>query len=295
MHPTPIDIQKAVEALRRERPAYSDILSFYGELFILQEKSVEAVAQSPGRKRPGPPAGDKVTFPLTSPSRFEVDAKASDALLREICKVIITRGRENAPASAQSLLDAVNRGSIDTPSLFHSFLNAGDEYGPKQAAAIGIDEQFLSFITYHSLRPSLCAFARQAGGTLGKDHRWEKAACPVCGSRPALAMLEKDGKRSLFCSFCWFEWATQRVYCPFCGSTDSEKLKYFEIDSENEYRIDTCGNCRNYIKTIDLRKTDRAIYPALENLATLHLDVKAQELGFENEDMPLIETPEPSR
>ncbi|MDD5224764.1 MAG: formate dehydrogenase accessory protein FdhE [bacterium] len=289
---TPIDIKKAVEALRRARPAYSDILAFYGEIFVLQEKSAESLSLSAGRKQLKPRNKTEGDFPLTSPSEIEVDTKAADTLLREICQITIRLGQGNAPASAQSLLDAVSRGNIATQSLYRSFLNADFKNGEKQAAAIGIDEPFLSFVTYHSLRPSLCAFARQAGTFLAESHRWEKAACPVCGSRPALAILEKDGKRSLFCSFCWHDWTTQRVYCPFCGSTDSEKLKYYEIISENEYRIDTCENCRNYLKTVDRRKTDRDIYPALENLATLHLDIKAQELGFENEDMPLLENPD---
>jgi FdhE protein len=42
-----------------------------------------------------------------------------------------------------------------------------------------------------------------------------------------------------------------------------------------------CDRCKKYIKALDTRKVDRLIYPPLEQISTLHLDIKAQEMGFE--------------
>ena len=40
------------------------------------------------------------------------------------------------------------------------------------------------------------------------------------------------------------------------------------------------GVSKTYIKAVDRRNADRIIYPPLEFVATLHLDIKAQEMGF---------------
>jgi hypothetical protein len=36
------------------------------------------------------------------------------------------------------------------------------------------------------------------------------------------------------------------------------------------------------MKTVDTRKTQHVIYAPLEQVSTLHLDFKAQEMGFES-------------
>jgi len=40
-------------------------------------------------------------------------------------------------------------------------------------------------------------------------------------------------------------------------------------------------NVKKYVKTVDTRKIDRFFYPPLEQIATLHLDMKANETGLE--------------
>jgi FdhE protein len=57
-------------------------------------------------------------------------------------------------------------------------------------------------------------------------------------------------------------------------------MKYFYSDEEPEYRVDTCGQCNSYLKTLDTRQANRILYFPLEQTATLHLDWSAQEKGF---------------
>ncbi|MCP4718541.1 MAG: formate dehydrogenase accessory protein FdhE, partial [Desulfobacteraceae bacterium] len=70
--------------------------------------------------------------------------------------------------------------------------------------------------------------------------------------------------------------------CVFCDSTDKEDQHYFFSNEEKEYRVYMCDNCHNYIKLVDLRQLDRAFFPKLEQITTLHLDYKAQEQGYTN-------------
>ena len=98
-----------------------------------------------------------------------------------------------------------------------------------------------------------------------------------------LSMFEGEvGERFLLCGFCWHKWSSKRLYCPFCDNTDNKTLNYLYSEEEKEYRIDLCDKCKKYIKTIDTRKTERIIYPPLEQVATLHLDIKAKEMKYES-------------
>ncbi|OQX11520.1 MAG: hypothetical protein BWK80_44610, partial [Desulfobacteraceae bacterium IS3] len=78
------------------------------------------------------------------------------------------------------------------------------------------------------------------------------------------------------------KWPTLRIACPFCENRNTEKLHYLYSEEEKEYRTDVCESCGKYIKTVDLRKTGRIFYAPLEQIATLHLDMKAKEAGFKS-------------
>jgi FdhE protein len=85
----------------------------------------------------------------------------------------------------------------------------------------------------------------------------------------------------LICGFCWHPWPVKRVFCPFCENRDGKTLHYFYSEEEKDTRVDLCDNCKKYIKALDTKKVARLIYPPLEQLSTMHLDIKAQEMGFE--------------
>ena len=72
----------------------------------------------------------------------------------------------------------------------------------------------------------------------------------------------------------------RRVFCPFCENTDAKSLDYFFSEAEPDYRVDLCRRCKKYITTLDLRQVQRPVHLPLEQVATLHLDVKAADEGF---------------
>jgi FdhE protein len=145
----------------------------------------------------------------------------------------------------------------------------------------GIDKQVLAFIVFNSLKPSLHMFAQNLSEAYLKDAgAWEKGYCPVCGSTPELSIFEENGKRFLICGFCGHKWASRRIYCPFCENSDHETLHYFDIEGEEEHRADVCDKCKKYIKTTDVKKTTRLVYPPLEYQATPYIDLMIEEMGF---------------
>jgi FdhE protein len=109
---------------------------------------------------------------------------------------------------------------------------------------------------------------------------WEHGYCPICGSEPDMAYLDKTGKRNIHCSLCGDEWSYPRLRCPFCGNQDQQKLGYFRSEQEEGFRVDFCRSCSRYLKTVDRRVFEKPAPMELEFLSTVHLDVLADQQGF---------------
>jgi len=274
-------IERAVETLKQIRPVYSSILSFYGKIFIAQEDAKSNINLKPIQI----PAEDlaiktREKLPLVNMTDFVIDDEAGHILFKNICKLLQSATEEMATC-ADALLTAVGD-SIQPVDLFSSLLAADDDFFNKTAKNLAIDKKTLAFITYSSIKPSIALCAEQLSTYLKDDLQAENGYCPICGNLPGLSTLHDEGKRFLHCSFCWHEWVSKRVYCPFCDNTDSKSLHYFFSEEEKDYRIYVCDNCKKYLKTVDSRKADRLLYPPLEQVSSLHLDFKAQEMGFES-------------
>ena len=279
---TPDDIKKAVAVVRELRPAYVEMLDFYEQLFMAQESSKGQIDIEPIRI-PDEELSVKIKekFPLINTTEFTVDLKAAKNLFVSICETA-TKTNAAMSSSAHKILAGIDT-TLNLETLFAGSLKGDDEPFEKAAKALSIEKNVLAFFTYSSLKPSLRLCAEQVSVYLNEQDPWQKGYCPICGSSPVLSMLEGEGERSLLCSFCWHQWPVKRVFCPFCNTTDSNILHYFFSENEKEYRVYTCGNCKKYIKTIDSKNAERLIYPPLEHVVTLHLDMKANEMGFSSQ------------
>ncbi len=145
--------------------------------------------------------------------------------------------------------------------------------------ATGVGQQLLEYIIQAALRPLMLSYSRLVSGHVDRE-LWRRNYCPVCGGSPDFAYLEKErGARWLVCSRCDTEWLFQRLECPWCGNQDQKTLGYF-TDDEALYRLYVCERCKNYIKAIDLRRTEEQFVASLERLFTLSIDAQAQDYGF---------------
>jgi FdhE protein len=275
-------IKQAVAALKRLRPAFADLLNFYENIFLAQENSKSQINIEPIRF-----SAETLTlkcqenFSLIGISEFVVDQKAATALFKQLCQIIKT-GNDDMAEAARGIQNAMAAEELDSHNVFAALLNTDDAYFEHIEKAMGIEKKALAFIAYSSIKPSLVHCAEQLAAYLDSEHPWDKGFCPVCGSAPGFSLFEDEGNRILFCGFCWHQWVTQRIYCPFCENKDSKTLHYFFSEKEKNYRIDVCDSCQTYLKALDQRNTDRIVYPPLEFVASLHLDIKAQEMGFKS-------------
>jgi formate dehydrogenase accessory protein FdhE len=117
---------------------------------------------------------------------------------------------------------------------------------------------------------------------------WQGAACPACGASPQASVIaEESGEfmagspRSLVCGRCATWWPYRRATCAGCGEEDPRLIEAFLDDGHRWVRVDTCATCRSYVKTFDLREPGAVdVVPLVDDVASLTLDVWAQQRGF---------------
>ena len=277
---TPGQVKKAVEAVIKSKPVYAEILGFYAGVFDAQEDCKSRLHLEPlQRSEALRAARAREKLPLIGIEEFIYDADESAKLFLTLCHL----AREANPKlseAAGAVLKAVDT-TIKPDALFSGLLSGNEALFENMATELKIEKPVLGFLTYNSLKPSLGACADQLAVYLNPDEPWLPGYCPVCGSAPILSILEDEGRRALVCSFCWHSWPAKRVHCPYCDSSQNKDLHYFYSEEEKDSRVDVCDHCKKYIKTCDARELARLIYPPLEHISTMHLDIKAQEMGFD--------------
>ena len=270
-------IQKAGETIARRRPAYEPLIRYFMDVFTAQERSRAAIDLPP-------PAVDAAQvaaklergFPAMTLADFTWDAASARELLGKLCD-IVSAHQPDWSESARRLADALTNGRLDPGPTIRALLEENDRSIADAADGLDIDPQMLATLLYNSIQPSIRHTAAQVSTLLGEADQKQFSFCPVCGTPPALSVIDDAGKRELACGFCWTQWPARRVACPQCGNTDGESFHYFYDPDEMEYRVEVCRQCTSYIKTIDRRELDRPLYLPLEQVATMHLDMKAEE------------------
>ncbi|MBL0714190.1 MAG: formate dehydrogenase accessory protein FdhE [Desulfosarcina sp.] len=280
---TPITIEqirKAARKLSQLRPAYATILSFYENVFTLQEKAKSDIDLEPiPLSREQLERRRQRDLPLVDVPAFTIDRKAGKRLLNQLCELIETHGT-GMRKSAAAVSGAVARRELQPQNLFERLLRGDDRFFQTTANRTGTDKNALAFIAYNSIAPSLELCAVQLSCYLDREAVRSKKNCPVCGSFPSLAVLGEEGRRELHCSFCRHHWKAPRIFCAFCENTTAAELHYFFGEEEKDMRVDVCEGCRKYIKTVDGRVVSRPVFAPLEQVASLHLDIIAAEKGF---------------
>lgn len=275
-------IKQAAAALKKMRPAYAELFNFYEKIFVAQEASKSQIKIDPLTiSKEILALKKKEKFSLIAMDEFKLESKAAIALLERICQIVEAANPEMADP-ARAIREAVASEALDPQLLFAALLKAEDDYFKRIEKDLGIEKKTLAFVVYSSINPSVVHCAEQLAAYLDPEQVWDKGICPICGNAPGFSLFEDEGQRVLFCGFCWHQWAAQRIYCPFCENKDSNTLHYYFSETEKDYRVDACDSCKTYLKAVDTRKADRIIYPPLEFVATLHLDIKAQEMGFKS-------------
>lgn len=175
---------------------------------------------------------------------------------------------------------------LDGARLLEAALDRTPERWAALAAGAGLSPEPLATLAELAVAPIMRAIAERVAGA--GPERWGEGYCPVCGAWPTLVeMRGLDRQRHLRCSRCGGGWRRDLLHCAYCGERDHERQKAFAAEGEEESRrVEACDSCSGYTKAIATLAATPAAELALEDLATVELDLVALERGYRRPDRP---------
>jgi FdhE protein len=271
------DALKTIEKYKSITPHYGELLDILGEILILREEYRRKM------KRVIFPIDEglmetKITggLPLIDFSAGTFDLTEP----RQYFTALLEIAEKRAPGETKEVLQMIQDGSFNFEKMISDSFNSIQD----DDLAEDIDDDVIDLVDLfleESLRPALEKVVEKYGKSIAKSG-WAEGYCPICGKEPKIGEIrEEEGRRFLFCTQCGFEWRFMRIKCPFCGNEEQQTLAYFSIEGEERYRVDVCNECKRYIKTVDFRETREEANLDVEDIATLHLDMLANEEGYE--------------
>ena len=282
MSPNLESIASKVKAIGKRNPVYAEIAQWVGDLlsetvqaagkFRLPELNLDQApsleARSKGRS-------------FLNPEGLSLDWEQAKDLYKQLVEHIKTI--KDGRRQVEGLLQALDQDQDGIPVLLKSVLIDDFETIQTTAQNLKVDPPVLTLLLRLSLRPALLEIAQTVQDLLDLN-QWHYGHCPVCGSAPKLADFSGEGgMRTLHCSLCETTWPYPRLRCPFCENDNRDDLSYLRAESEEGLRVDLCSRCGHYLKTIDLRELPGPIIVPLDDVATWHLDIVAQE-NLENQE-----------
>ena len=270
--------KELIDSMMVKKPEYADILSFYGTICELQSSASPRLYLKPlVADKALTDITEREGFPLINKDEFVIDLAAATSLFEAICDAGL-HANEKMHTTIRILEDAFAVNALRRQDLL--LRHADDAFLDSVIRDFTIDGSILKLLIHMSIFPSLRAHVELLKDRLNLK-KWFRGYCPICGSSPYLSQLKDEGHRYLLCSFCGFEWPSERLKCPFCENADHTKLHYFYAEGDEAHRIDLCDTCKQYIKTVDSRKLAYAPDPELEDIVTIHLDILASEKGYQ--------------
>jgi FdhE protein len=271
------DTLKTIEKYKSSSPHYTELLDILEEILILREayqkKMKDDIFTVDEKLIEKKMAGG---LPLIDFSAGDFDLKEPKRYFMELLKI----AKKRFPDEAKDIAKKIKSGEIDVEKVILGSFILFDE----EEEFVDADEYLLDVLDLfaeESLRPALERVVKKYGSLMAR-HTWSEGYCPICGKEPKIGEIkEEDGKRYLFCNQCGYEWHFLRIKCPFCGNEEQQSLAYFTVEDDERYRVDVCNECKRYIKIVDFRESKEAANLDVEDIATLHLDMLANEEGYD--------------
>jgi FdhE protein len=247
---------------------------------LLRQAKAEASLDMPPQEACATPEAMFAGNPLLLRENFPFDLKQAQSLIPSLLDVLAASGGEAAKA-AEALREALASGELNPEAALRAHLAGNDALFAIWRTRLPGSPRALDYLMTTALSPSLSRAAEQLAPLLPENLPHEHGHCPLCGSLPYISLLrDKEGKRFGVCSCCGHEFRLRRIACAYCDEGDQNKLKLFRVAEYPGVRVDVCETCNMYIKTLDFRELDQPLLPALDDMASVALDVLAQQQGY---------------
>lgn len=273
------DSLRTIQNHRSLNPQYVELLDILEEILILREEYRRKLRKDifpvdPRLIRAKLEGG----FPLIDFSHENYDLSHPQEYFLDLLKIAEKRAPGETGEIAKKIKSGeVLFGDLIYESFFQEIEEKETEKGREEDVAFDLVELFIE----ESLRPALEIVSSSYGDTI-RQIGWKEGYCPICGREPKIGEIRGEGEnRFLFCNQCGFDWQFELIKCPFCGNEEQQTLAYFTIEGDEHYRVDVCNKCKRYVKMVDFRQTGRKVDLDVEDIATLHLDMLANDEGYE--------------
>jgi FdhE protein len=274
--------------LKEERAEHGEILSFYARVLIAQQEAQGEIETA----RPDLPEDQlklklEEGFALIERENISVDRDCTERLFERLCHLSLEENPTLASAG-KTLLEAMDSGRLEFASLTTAILENDTDGVENLGKELKVPPSILQVLTKMSLQPSLLAMAASVAERVPKDS-WKQGYCPICGGLPAMgALVGEEGKRAALCSFCGHIWLLPRLGCPYCTTSNQQELRYFYGEGEDLYRVQVCDECQGYLKIMDTRQGGDVKTLAVDDVATAHLDLLAEQKGYQRKASRLL-------
>jgi FdhE protein len=266
------DLAPAVELQRR-------LLATVAEVLIVLERG-----RVPRLSLPARYLATKLArgVPVLADEPVPVPVSVLGPALTEFCQALAEGGAGDA---ARHVRDAIAGGQIDAGSLLTASLSRQQTAIRAGATHRGLAPDLVWLVAELAVSPFVYLLQRTLFSgpkdetLLGALASWNHGYCPACGSWPALAEVVA-GHRTLRCSFCSSAWELRARACIYCAEGGEPFVTVAPNNDHPERRLEACGACAGYLKTIDLNELSPFPSLSISDIETTDLDVAAMQQGY---------------
>jgi FdhE protein len=218
--------------------------------------------------------------PLLRGEQIRFDLKAFRQRWRRVCGVLEA---QQPDGTAAALAEAVKGSRLDPGEMTAAVVAGRPEDVRLRAEALGLDAGLATTVLRFTLFPLFTTLEAELG-PLREGGGWGQGYCPTCGSWPVLGEFRGlDQGRYLRCGLCAASWEAARLWCPYCGCREHERLQFLHAEGEeSKYRAAVCDACRGYVKMISTLSAVPPLHLLVADAITVHLDLAAAERGYTN-------------
>ena len=121
-------IQKTIDAIKKDRPEYEDMLNLFGELIIKQSEFMgEAKVKPPAITKAAAQAKLKAGKPLMAREDFQIDMDNASSLFKELCAIFANRGDEEVNDEIAKIRYALDEADLNLEDVFRSLISDLDQ------------------------------------------------------------------------------------------------------------------------------------------------------------------------
>jgi FdhE protein len=217
--------------------------------------------------------------PLLHGTVMRIDARRVRQLVRELLREAAAHAEAHGAHGAGLKRPGPRR--LDALGVIRGAIMQDADAIERVAERAGADAGALSAVAPLATIPILRACATRFRDRIPED--WRHGYCPVCGAWPTLVEIRGlERNRRLRCGRCNTDWPIPVLRCPFCSEINHDKLHALLPEgAEQTRRVDVCDTCKGYMKGVSTLQAAPLRALAITDLATIELDLIAQERGYE--------------